>query len=85
MKLRIHGDQAVAPGEKYGSYDEPPAALRVGQPPWFPENTVQQRLKYAPEYQLLCEPGHNQEEGPAPGVQFLASPKKEEDRGHRQS
>src|ERR1022692_3276766 len=85
MKSRVHNDKAVGPGEKYGSDDEPPAELRVGQSPRFPENTVQQRLIHTPEYQFLGEPGHDQEEGPALGVQFLAGPKNEEESGHRQS
>lgn len=85
MKLRVHGDQAVGPGEEYGSDDEPPAELRAGQPPRFPENTVQQGLKYASEHKFLGEAGHDQEEHPALGIQSLASPKNEEDCGHRQS
>src|ERR1035437_999468 len=85
MKLSVHGDKAVGSGEKYGSDDEPPAELRVGQSPRFPENTIQQRLIHTPEYQLLGEAGHDQEEGPALGVQFLAGPKNEEDCGHGQS
>src|ERR1019366_7834786 len=85
MKLRVHGDKAVEPGEEYGSDDEPPAELRVGQSPRLPENTVQQGLIHAPEYQLLGEAGHDQEEGPALGVQLLACPKNEEDCGHLQS
>src|ERR1019366_4407891 len=85
MKLRIHGDKAVGSGEKYGSADEPPAELRVGQSPRFPENTVQQGLKHTPKHQFLGEAGHDEEEGPALGIQFLAGPKNEEERGHRQS
>ena len=75
MKSRVHHDKAVGSGEKYGSDDEPPAELRVGQSPRFPENTVQQGLIHTPEYQFLGEPGHDQEEGPALGVQCLAAPR----------
>src|ERR1039457_6519749 len=84
MKLRVHGDKAVGSGEKYGSDDEPPAELRVGQSPRFSENTVQQGLKNTPKYQFLGESGHDQEEGPALGVQFLSGPENEEDCGARQ-
>ena len=85
MKLIIHGDKTIGPGEEDGSDDEPPAELRVGQPPRFPENTVQQGLIHAPECQFLGEAGHDKEEGPALGVEFLADSKKEEDCGHGQS
>ncbi len=84
MKLRVHSDKAVGPGEKYRTDDKPPAELRVGQMPRFPENTVQQGLIHAPEYQFLCEAGHDQEEGPTLRVQFLAKPQNEEDCRHRQ-
>jgi len=53
--------------------------------PLFPECTVQQGLIHAPEYKFLSEAGHDQEEGPALGVQLVPGPKNEEDCGHRQS
>src|SRR5664279_5356560 len=81
MKLSVHGDKAVGSGEKYGSDDEPPAELRVGQSPRFSENTIQQGLKHTPEYQFLGEARHDQEEGPALGIQFLAGPENEEECG----
>src|ERR1035437_2043135 len=84
MKLSVHGDKAVGPGEEYGTDDQTPAEVRVGQSPRFPENPVQQGLNHAPEYQLLGEAGHDQEEGPALSVQFLASPKDEKDCGQCQ-
>jgi len=79
MELSVHGDKAIEPGEEGGSDDEPPTEFRARQSPRFSENTVQQGLIHAPEYQFLGQAGHNQEEGPALGVQFLANPKKEED------
>jgi len=84
MKLRIHGDKPVGPGEEYGTDDESPAELRVGQSPRSPENTVQRRLIHAPEDEFLGETGHDQEEGPALSGQFLARPKNKENCGHRQ-
>src|ERR1039458_1800884 len=65
MKLIVHGDKAIGPGKKDGSDDEPPAEVRAGQAPRFPQRAVQQGLIHAPEYKFLGEAGHNKEEGPA--------------------
>ena len=85
IKLLIHGDKTIATGEKDGSDDEPPAELRAGKAPRFPQCAVQQGLIDASEYKFLGEAGHYKKKNPALSVKFLADSEKEKDCGHGQS